>query len=212
MIFKDREDAGKKLAELLRFQLKSVPASKIVVVSLLRGGVIVGAELARGLNCKHIALPVAKVGSPRNPELAIGAVCFDITYLEKRIIDQFIGLKKNEISAQIGVAQKKFASYLTRFSVDRVAIDNSIAGQYVILVDDGIATGATMKAAALFTSLCSPYKIIIATPVVLNRFEAPGIEVVSYHIAQNAHSISQFYHFFPQLGDKEVIKHLAPSL
>ena len=207
MIFKDREDAANQLATLLQLRLKSTPPSKIVVASLLRGGVPVGAVVANHLKCGHIALPVAKVGAPNNKELALGALCFDITYLEKNTIDQFLGMKRSEIVSQIELARKKFYSYVENFQIDELKTKVLIAGQNVIIVDDGIATGATVKAAALFVSMHRPHSIIIASPVVLGGFQAPRIELLTLNIARSAHSISQFYRFFPQVGDEEVKKY-----
>ncbi len=208
MIFKDREDAGEQLAEILKMRMKSVPASKVIVASLLRGGVIVGSAVAHKIGCGHIALPVAKIRAPHNPELALGAVCFDITYLEKNVIELVSGLKKIDITEQIKIAKKRFEYYREKFFIDEIKTHALIAGQNIIIVDDGIATGATAKAATLYASIYKPQSIIIASPVVINNFQAPGIELITINLTRNAQSISQFYRFFPQIGDDEVKKFL----
>src|SRR5437870_590616 len=97
MIFKDRAQAGQKLYEALAKEPHVKTNKKhLVVVSLLRGGVVVGHEAARLINCPHLPLVVAKVGAPAQPELAIGAVCFDISYLEPQVIQQ-IGIDRKLI-------------------------------------------------------------------------------------------------------------------
>ena len=86
VIFKDRVDAGKKLADFIvksDFFKKIKNKKNIIVVSLLRGGVVVGFEIAKKIGVKNLPLPVAKISSPENPELAIGALCFSQIYWEK---------------------------------------------------------------------------------------------------------------------------------
>jgi len=204
MIFKDREHAGQKLGELLKIHLKDIDGADIVVVSLLRGGVAVGAAVSNIFKSPHLPLPIAKVPARFHPEVALGAVCFDVTYLEKRVIHQFVEMKKSDIAKQITLARKKFNSYIKRFSVNKTLIKKEVKGKHVILVDDGIATGSTMRAAALYISTCSPKKITIAVPIILNEFFAPGIYTVALQVSRGATAISQFYRFFPQISDEEV--------
>ena len=100
VIFKDREDAGKKLSEEFLKEKDLLKKSKdITVVSLLRGGIVVGKTIAQRLKLQHIPLTVTKITSPYNPELAIGAICFDVIFLQKEIIKS-MNLKEKEIQTQ----------------------------------------------------------------------------------------------------------------
>src|SRR3989304_603473 len=115
MIFKDRQDAGRKLlVRLFEDQEIKKNKRKVVVVSLLRGGIVIGDIIAKGLQVKHLPLVVSKIPAPHNPELALGALCFDVTYLEKSVVNS-LGLSRGEIVDQIGIAKEKFNSYLKRF-------------------------------------------------------------------------------------------------
>lgn len=190
-------DAAKKL-------LKKIPYKEsLTVVSLLRGGVIIGDILAKKLHCPHLPLVVAKIPSPHNPELAIGAVCFDTAYLEKTIVDS-LHLKKSEITDQIKTARKKFDSYCKTFGI-KESIYQKIGGKNVILTDDGIATGSTVRTALLYLKSKSAAKIVLAAPVAPIDFSAKGFdEVVILYRDPDFHSVSQFYQNFPQIETEEV--------
>lgn len=201
MIFKNRADAGKKLAALL----KKYAGRNSVVVSLLRGGVVVGGEVARILKCSHYPLPVAKISSPIQPELAIGALCFEEVFLDQAILKPY-SFEKTVIVKQIKAARKKFSSYLKRFSIKK-SVFEKLKNKIVILIDDGIATGATMKAGALFLKTMSPKKIIAASPVGPTDFDEIGFDkVVIYHRDPFLSAISRFYQNFPQVEDQEIKK------
>lgn len=199
MIFKDRKEAGEKLAKILAVRkLKTA-----VVVSLLRGGIIVGQEISIRLKMPHISLTVAKIPAPFQSELAIGALCFDFIYLESRIIDS-LNIDKIMIKKQISIAKEKFKSYLKKFNLKKSGY-NKIKGKIVILVDDGIATGSTVKATILFIKSLHPKKIILVSPVAPNDFEIPGInDMIIIHRDNNFSSVSQFYNNFPQVEDDDV--------
>src|SRR3989344_8462324 len=114
MIFKDRADAGRKLlVELYKERVIKKNKRQVVVVSLLRGGIIVGEKIASGLQVKHLPLAVAKIPAPHNPELALGACCFDVVYLEKNVVNS-LDISRVEIIVQINKAKDKFNSYLKR--------------------------------------------------------------------------------------------------
>lgn len=201
MLFKDRVDAGQKLGKLLKKHAGRGP----VVISLLRGGAVVGHEVAKVLKARHHPLPVAKISSPIQPELAIGALCFDEIFLDQSIIKPY-EFDKTAIVKQIGAARKKFSSYLKRFSIKKSLYKN-VENKTVVLVDDGIATGATMRAGALFLKTMSPKKIIAASPVGPADFDGSGFDkVVIYHRDPVLSAISRFYQNFPQVEDEEIKK------
>jgi len=198
MLFKDRTDAGKKLANLLKKKLRRVD----YVISLLRGGVIVGQEIDRKFKASHFFLPVAKISHPFNPELAVGALCFSKIYLENQNI--------SEINFQIKLAKEKFASYLKRFSLKKT-LYKKLMNKVVVLVDDGIATGSTVKAAALFLKSQKPKKLILASPVAPTDFH-PDLfdQTVIFHRDPFLSAISQYYESFPQVDDDKILRLLRP--
>jgi predicted phosphoribosyltransferase len=198
VIFKDRIDAGKKLANFLAqndFFKKIKDKKKIIVVSLLRGGVIVGVPIAEKFKTKNLPLPVAKIASPQNQELAIGAFCFSQIYWEKEILNLYF-FPKEEIDKQLEKAKQKFFSYCQKFNINE-KIFETLKHKTVILVDDGIATGATVCAAFYFLKTKKPQTIILASPVGPSDFKNPGFDkVFIYHKEKYFSAISQFYEDF----------------
>lgn len=199
MIFKDRKEAGKKLAYLLcKKNLKNA-----VVISLLRGGVVIGEEISRRLKINHLPLAVAKIPAPQQAELAIGALCFNFTYFESQIASS-LNIDKSTIRKQINIAKEKFKSYLGRFNLKKSTY-KKIKNKVVILVDDGIATGSTIKTALLFVKSLKPKKIILASPVAPIDFINPGFDqLIIFHYDPFFSSVSQFYKNFPQVEDEEI--------
>jgi len=205
MVFKDRADAGKKLARELTSHFRPQEKNP-VIISLLRGGVVVGDMIARELRAKHLPLAVAKISAPGSPELAIGAVCFDITYLEKDVIDS-LKPSRLELIRQIQIGRMKFQSYAKKFELKKTGFEHSLPKKTAILVDDGIATGSTMRAAALFVKKQKPKKIILASPVAPDDFDTRGFdEIIILHRGVGFSSVSQFYESFPQIEDSMVKK------
>jgi len=197
MVLKDRHDAGEKLAALLKQEKNAI------ALSLLRGGIVVGAAISQKLHISHLPLVVTKIPAIHNEELALGAVCFDISYLESGVVRR-LTLKKSEISRQIKIAQNKFQTYCKRFQIKQKAY-SAIKDKTVILVDDGIATGSTARAALLYIKSHKPNKVILATPVAPYDFDAFGFDTfVTLHQDENFNSVSQFYQKFPQVEDEEV--------
>src|SRR3990167_7398456 len=153
MEFVDRKDAAKKLLDLIDQEKLNID----IIVSLLRGGDILGDFLANKLKVKHYPLVSVKISSPVNPELAIGAICFDITYMNTKVI-KMLNLSNSQLTKQVKLAEKKFMSYCTRFNVDEKRFDN-LKDKIVILTDDGVATGSTLLAAVDFIKTKVPQKI-----------------------------------------------------
>lgn len=207
MIFKDRTDAGRKLLVRL-FEDSNIKKNKtkVVVVSLLRGGIVVGETITNGLQAKHLPLAVAKIPAPHNPELALGAVCFDVTYLEKNVLNS-LGLTKGEIAIGVDLAQEKFKSYAKKFNIRKAKYSRVFKNKLVILVDDGIATGSTVKAAILYLKTKKPKLIYLAVPVAPYDFSAVAIDKeIILHKDFGFGAVSQFYASFPQVEDDEVKK------
>jgi putative phosphoribosyl transferase len=200
MIFKDREEAGEKLSEKL-LQDKTLLKNKrnIIIVSLLRGGVVVGKIIAEKLKVEHIPLAVTKIPAPHNQELAIGAVCFDISYLQENVIKNLC-LEKEEIQKQIFYAQTKNRKYVKQFRLSERSAKKRLENKTAILVDDGIATGATMRAAFLFVKTKKAKEIILAVPVAPIDFDTKEFdETIILHKDPFFSSVSQFYGHFSQI-------------
>lgn len=198
ILFKDRVEAGKKLANLIiqsDFFKKIKQKEDIVVVSLLRGGVVVGKQIAEKLKNKNLLLPVAKISSPQNPELAIGALCFFEVYWEREVLD-FQPFSQEETNKQLKKAKQKFFSYCQKFKIDEKDFDQ-LKNKVVILADDGIATGATTGAAFYFLKTKKPKAIVLASPVAPYDFKNPGFDkIFIYHQEKYFSAISQFYEDF----------------
>jgi putative phosphoribosyl transferase len=211
MVFIDRRDAGKQLAELLLAWKEKNP----VVLALPRGGAPVAFEVAQALGAPLDLVLVRKIGAPSQEELAVGAVAdgedpeivtdpllvaaLDIspTYLEKA---KTAGLEEIERRRQAYLGERKPAS---------------VSDRTAIIIDDGIATGATMLAALRATRRRKPMQIVLAVPVaardVLNRLHREADHVVCVHTPTDLGAVGQFYRRFPQLRDQEVIELLEQA-
>lgn len=196
MLFQDRLDAGNQLADRLTGY-----KNNSIVVSLLRGGVIVGDAIAKKLKIPHLFLAAVKISHPDQSELAIGALCFNKIYLDNQYVSFF---DKKTTNQQVKNAKIKFSSYLKRFNLKKISF-KTIKNKTVILVDDGIATGATVKAALIFLKSQGPKKIILAVPVTPTDFKNPGFdEIIILHCDPSFSAVSQFYQNFPQIEDEEI--------
>lgn len=210
MIFKDRADAAGQLFQKLKNDPLLKKRPDVAVVSLLRGGVILGKILSEKLRCSHLPLVCTKIGAPDNEELAIGALAYDVVYLEARTINS-LSLSKKEITAQIEKAKEKLHEYNQTFELNENLYQN-LSEKTVVLVDDGVATGATMKTAALFVKEKRARIIVIATPVSSDSFDFAGVDkTIILHRDPYFSAVSQFYEDFPQIEDTEVKKILKKS-
>ncbi len=211
MIFKDRCAAGKKLGEIVAKKLQGIHSNDIVVISLLRGGIIVGCEVAKTLHATHLPLAVTKITAPHSEELAIGAVCYDITYLDRNIIHYIGNIPRPLIRAQVEDAQLIFDDSLDRYYLHELEYERLLKDKTVVIVDDGVATGASTKAAYLFIRAFHPTNVIVATPVMLGPLNIPKVEVVTFIPEGESGSVSQFYESFPQIEDEEILRMLKTS-
>jgi putative phosphoribosyl transferase len=203
--FENREMAGRLLAARLALRAPFRP----VVYALPRGGVPVAIEIAKGLNAPLDLLLVRKIGVPSQPELAAGAVVDgerpDLILNED--ICRAAGLQESEVAslgaAELKEIERRRALYLR--GKDPVPA----RGRTAILVDDGVATGASMEAAIAAVRRRAPDRIIVAVPVaarssadVLQRLVD---EVFFLNVPESFCGIGEFYRDFHQLDDKEVI-------
>lgn len=208
MVFKDRSDAGRKLADLLAKDKKIIrEKGALSIFSLLRGGAVVGFEIAKKLSIPHHPLIVKKITAPFNQELAIGAICQDEFFLDQQLIKN-LGLTKKEIEKQIDQAlriekeyQNKYARFLERRNFNE---------KNVILVDDGVATGSSVKVAEKYFRNQGVEKVYLASPVASKDFEGKIFDRV-FFLFQDPYltAISSYYYDFHQVTEEEIYKIFA---
>jgi putative phosphoribosyl transferase len=159
MRFRDRQDAGRRLAELL----EPFRAEHPVAVGIPRGGVPVAAEVARALNAPLEVAVVCKVGAPHNPELALGALAEGgVRVLSEQITDA-LGLSKGELEALIAGVEEQLDRRVRRYRGD--ALPRELTGHTAIAIDDGLATGSSALAAIASLRKRGAARVILAVPV-----------------------------------------------
>jgi predicted phosphoribosyltransferase len=209
LIFEDRQHAGRLLAETLATMNIGDP----VVLAIPRGGVVVAYEVVKRLGCSMDVIIPRKIGAPFQPELAVGAVTEDGTIYVNKDIVAAIGVSESYLESE---AQNQLREIKRRAQVYRKgAQPTAVSGKTAILVDDGVATGATMKAAILSLKKYSPKKIIIAVPVgakeTIDEFRKQVDEIVCLHIPESMYAIGEFYRNFEQTTDQEVVSFLESA-
>lgn len=209
MHFADRRQAGKKLAERLLKHAFQEP----IVLGLPRGGVPVAHEVARVLNAPLDIWVVRKVGHPDHPEFGLGAVAEGgVVYLNPASAAT-LGGAQPEIQELVRRKQAEVAARVSRLRGGRPA--PKLSGRTVILVDDGIATGGTVRAAIYSIRAAHPARLVLAVPVAasqpLRELSALVDEVVCLHATSQLHSVGSFYRDFQQVSDAEVVELLAPA-
>lgn len=208
MLFINRKQAGEKLAELL---LQYKDRSQCVVVGLPRGGVVTAAAVAKKL---HLPLDVVcprKLGAPFNPEFAIGAITESgESYLDQEVIRRY-GVTQDYLDAIQQQQQQEAQRRLKLYRSGRPPTD--FTDKIVILVDDGIATGATMKAAILSVKSRSARQVVVATPVIpldtVPEISALVDELIVVAAPSGFMAVGQFYREFAQTTDTEVVELLS---
>jgi putative phosphoribosyl transferase len=205
-VFVDRIDAGQKLARALQKFRDDRP----LILALPRGGVVIGAEVARVLRCDLDVLLVKKLRAPDNPELAIGAICEEGRRFVNEEVAGVTGADEAYLQSESKQRLHEMTAQKQLYRPVRPRI--SPAGRTVILVDDGLATGATMIAAAQAVSVAKPAKLIVAVPVSppdtlekIERLEQVN-EVVCLETPAWFTGVGQFYEDFRQVVDEEVVE------
>jgi predicted phosphoribosyltransferase len=207
--FKNRSDAGRRLARALVGYKDLHP----VILALPRGGVVVAAEVAAAFGAPLDLILVRKIGVPDQPELAMGAVVDGEASLVVRNDDiiQLAGIDESEFTVVCDRERAEIERRRRRYLSNRERID--VAGRVAIIIDDGIATGATTRAALHATRMRKPKKLVLAVPVaptdvlVTMREEADDVVCLEDHAAFGA--IGYFYSDFRQISDQEVVDVLA---
>ena len=202
MIFKDRNDAGRKLAEkLLNYKNKR----SVIVLGIPRGGVVVAAEIAHRLQLPLDVVVIKKIGAPGNEELAIGATGTDYSNFRDDPIREY-HLSSKYLQEQIREKQQQARARYTFLRGNRKKL--SVRGKIIILVDDGVAMGATMMTAIQILQKEKPKKIIVAIPVAppraVYRLREAVEEVICLREEEYFTAIGQFYADFNPVQEEEV--------
>jgi putative phosphoribosyl transferase len=203
--FTNRTEAGRRLASVLKCIGKNA-----IVLAVPRGGVVVGFEIATALNLPLDVIITKKIGAPGNSELAIGAVAEDGTYLLDDNVVQTLGVPQSYIAGEVERQKAEIKRRLKTYRSD--AASPRVEGREVILVDDGVATGSTLKAA--LRSLKKRGAIVtVAVPVgpidTIHELQREGDRVVCLSTPEPFYAIGEFYEDFEQTTDQEVIELLS---
>jgi putative phosphoribosyl transferase len=208
-MFRDRSEAGRMLGE----EIVRLRPRDPVVLALPRGGVPVACEVAKAVGARIDLVIVKKIGAPGNPELAVAAIVDgdppDVV-LNREIIEVF-ALSDDEVAALVARGRPELERIRNAFSRARRPL--SVKGKTVVIVDDGAATGVSMKVAVRAIRRRSPHSIIVALPVASQEAAAEltreADEFVSLSIPARFRALSYHYRDFPQLGDEEITAMLA---
>ncbi len=207
--FSDRIDAGKRLAEALA-DFKSKNGA---VLAIPRGGVVIGYEIASALNLPLDVIVPHKLGAPDNPELAIGAIAEDGSTVLDENLTRYLGVSKEYIQAESERQKQEITRRLKLYRHGMAALE--LRGRDVIIVDDGIATGSTMKAALASVKNSGAKSVTIAVPVgppqTIQELTLLADRVVCLYMPDEFQAIGQFYDDFSQTEDQEVIRLLNLS-
>ena len=209
VLFRDRTDAAKQLAERLYWLKNEIQENKspVVIVAVPRGGVVIGNIIASQLGAKLDLVVSRKIGAPFNPELAIGAVMPDGSYFLNDVAEM-MNVSQDYIESQIEKEVKEIDRRLIEFRGDREYY-NKLEDKIVVLVDDGIATGATILASAKWIKDKHNCKqLIIAVPLapgeILEDLKRVADKVIVLHTPEPFGAVGRFYHDFNQVSDDEV--------
>lgn len=208
MKFRDRRDAGQQLADRLS---EYDEESGLLVIGLPRGGVPVASEIATALRGELDVLLVRKIGLPWHPELAAGAIASGGALIFNKNVIEGSGVTDSQLQPVIDREHEELDRRERLFRGDREPV--KVTDRHVIVVDDGLATGATMTAALKALQSLKPRRVTVAIPVAsteaLERIHLLVDETACLYEPDNLQSVGQWYENFDQVEDKEVQQLLA---
>ncbi len=208
ILFRDRQDAGRALARRLMFY---AGRSDVTVLALPRGGVPVALQVAQALNAPLDVFLVRKLGLPGHKELAMGAIASGGVRVLDPVILREYHVSKGEVVRVTAVELKELKRRETAYRAGRPPLD--VRGRTVILVDDGLATGSSMRAAVEALAPLSPARVVVAVPVAPHStvllLERLTNEVVCLATPEPFLAVGMFYEEFEQISDEQVRDLLA---
>lgn len=210
ILFEDRRDAGRQLAAALG---TFAHTGDLLVLALPRGGVPVAYEVARALGAELDVLVVRKIGVPGHSELAMGAIAGgDVEVIDSALIRE-LGVPNEWVATVARKERAELARREQRYRGNREAL--SIRGRTVILVDDGIATGASMHAAISLLRRQQPARLVVAVPLApaesLRTLAELSDELICIHTPRPFNAVGAHYRRFDQTSDQEVQDLLAQA-
>ena len=202
--FQDRVDAGQRLARRLMADYGN--RSDVVVLALPRGGVPVAFEVARQLHAPLDVFLVRKLGVPGHEELAMGAIATgDVRMINPGVV-RTLGISEETLEAVAAQEQRELARRERTYRGDHPALD--VRGRIAILIDDGLATGASMRAAVTAVHLQDPAKVVVAVPVAApdtcKSLEPEVDEIICLETPTPFFGVGAWYRDFSQLTDDQV--------
>lgn len=208
--YRDRRDAGQRLAQELSTRVWDAPP---LVLALPRGGVPVAYEVAAALEAPLDVLVVRKLGAPGHEELAIGALASGGAKVLNEDLVRRLGVDDAALDA---IVERELTELRRRESVYRRGMSSpAISGRTVVIVDDGVATGATVSAAVEAVKALGASSVIVAVPVgpstTLRRLSLEADEVVCPTWRDDLSSVGEWYRDFSQTSDAEVVELLASA-
>ncbi|MFF9168548.1 MULTISPECIES: phosphoribosyltransferase [unclassified Streptomyces] len=207
MEFRDRTQAGRELAEQLRVRQDKGALPHPLVLALPRGGVPVAREVARALDAPLDVLVARKIGAPFQEELGVGALAGDDPPLFDEWALRRMGLSHDDLAATVERERAELRRREHLYRRGRPALD--LAGHTVILVDDGLATGATARAAVRWARRQRPERVVLAVPVAApesaDLLSREADEVVCLHRPADFRAVGLWYEDFEQLSDDDVL-------
>jgi predicted phosphoribosyltransferase len=207
MRFRDRADAGRRLADRLGELAAAGALPDPLLLALPRGGVPVAAEAARTLKAPLDVLPVRKIGVPGRPEAGIGALVGEDPPLFDRESMAFLGLTEDRLAGTYARERRELRRRETAYREGRPPPE--VEGRTVILIDDGLATGVTARAACAHLRRRDPGRHVLAVPVAApdaaDRLAAETDLLVCLHQPPDFYAVGQWYQVFDQTTDEEVI-------
>ena len=208
-MYQDRTEAGARLAQ----ELQGMALEHPVVLALPRGGVPVALPIARALNAPLDLILVRKIGMPGQPELAAGAIVDgppEHIHFNARILEAF-GLSHDDLADTVAAKRAELAGRRARWLGGRAPV--SVVGRDAVVVDDGIATGATMRAALMALRDRRPRRIVLAVPVAaqdtLEALHDLVDAVVCPHVPRYFRAVGLHYRQFDQVPDDAVTRMMA---
>jgi predicted phosphoribosyltransferase len=209
MYFRDRKEAGRLLAEELDF----LKGEEVVVLGIPRGGVVVAFEVAQSIGAPLDVCITRKIGAPFNPELAIGAISSSGDVVLDQDLINSLNVPPDYVKEEMRRQRREIERRMAEYRGDRPAPD--LMGKTVVLVDDGVATGATVLATIRSLKKRNPKKLILAVPVgpsdTISRLKEEADEVICLATPPLFWAIGAFYFDFSQTSDEEVKRLLKES-
>ncbi len=202
-MFRNREDAGRRLADGLGF-LKG--RDDVVVLAVPRGGVVVASEVADAIGAPLDVVITRKVGAPGNPELAVGAVTQEGEFMPDSDLVDRLRVPEAYLKSEVSREAREISRRMERYRGDRPY--PSLEGKTVVIVDDGVATGSTVGAAIKSVRLRKPASVILGVPVgareSMEALASVADQVVCLSMPEPFYAIGTFYEDFEQVDDRTV--------